>query len=71
MQQVVNGRVFELQQCSDGSIYANDVRRAAGIPSGRQLILQLPDGSNRIVNPGEKIPLRSSHFTHVPDHKRG
>jgi hypothetical protein len=72
MQHMVNGRVVELQTQPDGSIDSDALRQAAGIPENRQLILQLPDGSNRIINPGENIRVPPQQFfMDAPVHKRG
>ncbi len=72
MRQMVNGRLVEVRTGVNGSVSSNDIRRAAGIEPNRPLVLQLPDGSNRIINPGEEISIApDQYFTHIPEHKRG
>ena len=72
MRQMVDGRVVEVSTRSDGSVQSGALRQAAGIPDDRQLVLQLPDGSNRIINPGEDVNLPPDQFfTEIPAHKRG
>lgn len=72
MRQYVNGKMVELPVDRDGCVDSDAIRRAAGLPSDRQLILQSPDGGNRIVNPGERIALQPGQSsTDAPLHKRG
>ena len=72
MKHMINGREFEIRANTDGSIPSNEIRRAAGIPSDRPLVLKRPDGGNQIVNPGEDICAASgSHFADMPSHRRG
>jgi hypothetical protein len=72
MQHIVNGRIVELPVGPDGSVDFDVLRRAAGIPSDRQLILQSPDGSNRIINPGERRRLAYGECSvDAPAHVRG
>lgn len=72
MRHMVNGRVVEVSTESDGSVPSDALRRAAGIADDRQLILQLPDGGNRIINPGEKVSVPPEQFFFdAPAHKRG
>lgn len=70
--QMVNGRVVPVQAEPDGSIRADKLRKAAGVPDDRQMILQLPDGSNRVINPGENVHLPPDQFFFdAPGHIRG
>lgn len=72
MQQMINGHLVEVSTESDGSVDSDILRMAAKIPSDRPLILQMPDGSNKIINPGEKVKVApEQHFTDAPAHKRG
>ena len=72
MRHMINGREFEVRANADGSVPADDIRRAAGIPSDRALVLKRPDGSNQVINPGEKIYAASGgHFADMPSHRRG
>lgn len=68
----INGQVFELFADGNGDVSSDAIRKAARIPADRPLILQLPDGSNKIINPGENLPLTSDQFFRdIPVHKRG
>ena len=72
MRHMVNGRIVEVRAAPDGSVRSDAIRTAAGIPADRPMILQLPDGRNQIVNPGENLSiLPDQFFTDVPAHKRG
>lgn len=73
MRHMINGRVVELfTQAEDGSVQVDDLRAAADISNDRELILQLSDGSNRIVNPGENLRLSPDQFFRdAPRHIRG
>ena len=72
MRHMVNGRVVELRTRPDGSVDSDALRRAAGIADNRQLILQTPDGANRIINPGTRLSLTGEQFfTDAPSHQRG
>ena len=72
MRHMVNGCVVELTPEPDGTIRSDALRKAAGIPEDRQLILQTPDGKNRVINPGESLPLRPDQFfLDAPAHIRG
>ncbi len=69
---MINGKVVEVRTQADGSVEARDLRRAAGLKDDRQLILQLPDGSNRVINPGEKLQVSpDQYFRDIPNHTRG
>lgn len=72
MKHMVNGKMFELPTEPDGSVDSNRLRKAAGIPDDRPLILQMPDGSNRVINPGERVYLRPGEAViDAPEHVRG
>jgi hypothetical protein len=69
---MVNGRIVEVFAEADGTVRSDAIRRSAKIPQDRPLILQMPDGSNKIINPGENVPLTSDQFfIDAPAHKRG
>lgn len=72
MHHMVNGRVVEVRTDARGSVSSEAIRKAAGIPADRPLVLQLPDGRNRIINPGENLTLSPDQFfTELPNHERG
>ncbi len=72
MKHMVNGQLFELPTEPDGSVDSNRLRKASGIPEDRPLILQMPDGSNRVINPGERVYLRPGEAViDAPEHVRG
>ena len=72
MKHVVNGKFIEVVVAADGTVNAAELRRAAGIPDERPLIVQTPDGNNRIVNANESIPAVSGQtFVDAPIHQRG
>jgi len=72
MRHMVNGRIVGVPAEANGSVQSDAIRRAARIPQDRPLILQLPDGSNKIINPGENVSLTSDQFfIDAPAHKRG
>ena len=55
MKHIVNGRFIELETAGDGTLDSNALRKAAGVPDDRPLVVQMPDGSNKIVNSGESV----------------
>jgi hypothetical protein len=72
MRQFINGREYDIPTNPDGSINSNTLRKASGIPSNRALIMQNPDGSNRMVNPGQNLNVRpGQHYSDMFLHKRG
>jgi hypothetical protein len=72
MKRMINGEEYEIPTNADGSIDSDVVRKAAGIPPDRPLLLQRSDGSNRVINPGEHITVRpEEHMTDAPAHTRG
>ena len=72
MKQMVNGRVIDVPMDSDGAIDSDDLREVAGVDKKRPLVLQLPDGRNQLINPGEKLRVNpGSYFREVPNHIRG
>lgn len=72
MKTIVNQRVLDVPTNTDGSIDADSLRLLARIPSNRALVLQQPDGGNRVVNPGEKLTLQpDTAFVDAPLHIRG
>jgi hypothetical protein len=69
---MVNGRLVDIPMEPDGSIDSDALRAAAGIPDDRPLIQQLPDGSNRIVNPAETLHVKpGQYYIDAPPHRRG
>ena len=72
MRHIVNGKIVELSTQADGSLDADALRNAAGIDPNRAFVVQMPDGSNRVVNPGERLSAAPDQcFTDAPKHKRG
>jgi hypothetical protein len=73
MRTKVNGRVVEIAvQSDDDSFSSDDLRRAVGIALDRPLIVQGQDGTSRLVNPGERLPVSSNpSFDEAPRHIRG
>ena len=72
MRQMVNGRIVDIPMNSDGSIDSDVLREVAGINKNRPLVLQLSDGRNEIINPGERPTVNpGSHFRDIPIHERG
>ncbi len=72
MIQMVNGREIEVPTDADGSIDSDKLREVASVPAKRPLVLQLPDGRNEVINPGEVIKVRpGSHFMDMALHDRG
>ena len=72
MRQMVNGRLVDVPTEHDGSFNSNNLRRAAGVPANRPLILQLPDGTNQLINYGEKVNVQpGQYFMDAPAHTRG
>jgi hypothetical protein len=70
--QKVNGRAIEVPVEPDGSIEVDVLCELANIPPNRTLLLQCPDGTNQIVNRGQKIKVRPrSFFVDAPAHTRG
>ena len=73
MQRMINGRLVEVFTNRDGSVSSDSIRKAARLPKDRPLVLQQPDGSNKIINPGDDIQLASDQIflEDIPLHKRG
>lgn len=72
MRYMSSGRIVELPVNANGEIASKQLRDAAGIPDDRPLIVKMPDGSNKQVNPGEDVMLQpGQEFFDAPVHKRG
>ncbi|MDA1278408.1 MAG: hypothetical protein O2960_30825 [Verrucomicrobia bacterium] len=72
MRQMVNGQVVDVPTGSDGALNSDTLRKAAGIPDDRPLVLQMPDGNNHLVNPGERLKINpGQYFMDAPLHTRG
>ena len=72
MRQMVNGQVVEVPSEPGGRIDSDALRLAAGVPEDRPLIMQMPDGNNQLVNPGEKLRINpGQYFVDAPFHRRG
>jgi hypothetical protein len=69
---MVNGRVVEVPTDNSGGLDSDALRAAAGVPDDRPLVLQKPDGTNQVINPGEKIFVQpGQYFMDAPAHRRG
>jgi hypothetical protein len=72
MQQFVNGHLVDVPTDSNGSMDSDALRKACGIPASRPLIMQNPDGSNKLINPGEKLQVNpGQRYLDSPIHERG
>jgi hypothetical protein len=66
---VINGKFIEITTSSDGTVNAAELRKAAGIPDDRPVIIQMLDGTNRLVNANEDIPVcEKQTFSHASAH---
>jgi hypothetical protein len=72
MRHMVNGMEINVPTESDGRIDSDVLRRMSGIDDSRPLILKRCDGSNEVINPGEKIKVNpDQYFQDMPLHTRG
>ena len=72
MRHFVNGREIEVATDSSGRIDSSLLRRIAGVPENRVLVLQRPSGENVVINPGDRVQVNpQSHFVDAPAHTRG
>lgn len=72
MRHFINGNEIEVPVDSQGRIDSDVLRRLARIPENRTLVLQRPDRSNLVVNPGDRVQVdAASHFVDAPAHTRG
>ncbi|HUX00693.1 MAG: hypothetical protein WBD63_05595 [Phycisphaerae bacterium] len=72
MRVMMNGQEFHVPTERDGSIRAEELRRAGGIPSSRTLILQQRDGGNEVLGPGQRVLVKpGEHFSDAPQTRRG
>ncbi len=72
MRRVVNGKEVDIRSNESGTVWSEDVRKAAGIPSDRSLVLQAPGGGNRLVpSSGNFVFPEDYSIADVPSHKRG
>jgi hypothetical protein len=70
--QRVNGRPVKVPVEPDGSVDVDVLCRLASIAPDRALVLQRPDGSNLVVNRGQKMKVQPrSCFVDAPTHTRG
>lgn len=68
----INGKDFSIPTADDGRVHTADLRRAANIPSNRQIVVKRPDGSNELLNSGQMTYINpQDHIDHLPNHKRG
>jgi hypothetical protein len=72
MRQTINGKIFDIPTDSSGRIDSDHLRRAAGIPADRSLVLKRTDGSNYMLNPHGKVLVNpDEEFSDIPNHVRG
>jgi hypothetical protein len=72
MRKYVNRKLINIPVGSDGKVNTDEVRRKGRIPTNRDLVLRLDDGSNFLVNPGEHIPaVAQSDFMDIARTIRG
>lgn len=72
MRQFINGREMNVPTQQDGSVYVEDIYSAAAIPATRALIRQKKDGSNELLNPGDRIQVHpDDYYIDAPTGKRG
>jgi len=72
MRQLINGREYEIPTHSDGTIDVDTLRRIVGIPGNRALVMQNNDGTNQVVNPGQRLRVNPrQQYSDMPVHKRG
>jgi len=72
MQLMMNGQTFNIPTAPDGRMDSDDLRQAAGVAEDRPLIMQRRDGTNLLVNPGEKMLVSpGEYFMDAPAHRRG
>ena len=72
MKHMINGRIVDVPTSDDGGVDSTILRQAANIPPDRPLILQLPDGTNKLINPEEKLKVEpGQYFVDAPAHIRG
>ena len=72
MRQIINGREVEVPTKADGTIDSEALKTVAGIPADRPLVLMRPDGSNHLINPGQKVVVNpGQYFSDLPRHTRG
>ena len=72
MKVMINGREIEVPTHSNGSVDSDMLRQAAGIPPTRALVSQKADGSNQVINPGERVSSwPGANYRDLPLHERG
>jgi len=72
MRIIMNGREVNVPADNNGGVDSDSLREVSGVPDDRPLLLQGPDGGNRLVNPGERVFVRPGEsFLDCPRHRRG
>lgn len=70
--QQVSGQRVQVPVAEDGTIDEDALRQSANIPSDRALVLQRSDGTNLLVNPGQRLRVSpGDRFFDAPRHTRG
>ncbi len=70
--EVINGRKYNIPVNDDGTVMSDDLRRAAGVPHNRALIHKRSDGSNHLINSGQRIRIQpDEYFQDAFLHRRG
>ena len=72
MRRMINGKWVDCNAGPDGQVNTEDLKEAANIPPDRSLVLQAPDGSNRVLpsNVSFAFP-KDFNIIDVPAHRRG
>ena len=69
---MMNGRKVHVPTDGSGQIDSDDVRRGAGVDDERPLVLSKSDGTNVVINPGERLlAADGDSLMDMPLHKRG
>ena len=72
MKQMVNGQIIDVPLDPGGALDSDILRQVAGVAANRPLIMQMPDGTNEIINPGSRIVANPGQFyVDAPVHRRG
>jgi hypothetical protein len=68
----INSKYCQVPMQEDGSVQSDDIRQQGGIPANRALIVKRADGSNFLINPGERVPVScDDDFADVPNARLG
>lgn len=69
---MINGTPYKIPMDEDGSVPVSVLRQLSGTPANRPLVQQNPDGTNVLLNDGDRASLKpEDHITHCPAAVRG